>query len=192
MITMDFVSGFPKGMKGSDAIWVIADRLMKSALFLPIKMTDSVDKIAKMYINDAVRLHGIPVSIVSDQDPRFTSRLWPSIQHALGTRLDVSIAFHPQTDGQSERVIQVLEDLLQACVLEFGGNWKEHITLVEFTYNNSHQTILGMALYEFLYGRRCRTPLCWEEVGDQKLDGAELVKVTMKKVRTIRDRIKAT
>jgi hypothetical protein len=111
MITMDFVSGFPKGRKGNDAIWVIVDRLTKSALFLPIKMTDSVDKLAKIYINKVVRLHGIPVSIVSDRDPRFTSRLWPSILHALGTRLDMSTAFHPQTDSQSKRVIQVLEDL---------------------------------------------------------------------------------
>jgi hypothetical protein len=105
------VSGFPKGRKGNDAIWVIVDRLTKSALFLPIKMTDSVDKLAKIYINKVVRLHGIPVSIVSDRDPRFTSRLWPSILHALGTRLDMSTAFHPQTDSQSKRVIQVLEDL---------------------------------------------------------------------------------
>jgi len=72
----------------------------------------------------------------------------------------MSTAFHPQTDDQSERVIQVLEDLLQACVLEFGGNWEEHMALMEFTYNNSHQAIIGMAPYEALYGRRCRTPLC--------------------------------
>lgn len=116
---MDFVSGFPQGRKGNDVIWVIVDRLTKSTLFLPIKMTDSVDKLAKIYINKMVRLHGIPVSIVSDQDLKFTSRLWSSIQHALGTRLDMSTAFHPQTDDQSERVIQVLEDLLRACVLEF-------------------------------------------------------------------------
>ena len=159
---MDFVSGFPKGRKGNDTIWVIVDRLMKFTLFLPIKMTDSVDKLAKIYINEVVRLHGIPVSIVSDRDLRFTSRLWLSIQHALGTRLDMSTAFHPQTDGQSKRVIQVLEDLLQACVLEFGGNWEEHMALVEFTYNNSHQATIGMAPYEALYGRRCRTPLCWQ------------------------------
>jgi transposase InsO family protein len=123
-------------------------------------MTDSVDKLAKIYINEVVRLHGISMSIVSDRDPRFTSRLWPSIQHALGTRLDMSTVFHPQTDGQLERVIQVLKDLLRACVLEFGGNWEEHMSLVEFTYNNSHQATIGMATYEALYGRRCRTPLC--------------------------------
>jgi transposase InsO family protein len=109
---MDFMLGFPRGRKGNDAIWVIVDWLTKSVLFLPIKMTDSVDKLANIYINEVVWLHGILVSIVSDRDPKFTSRLWPSIQRALGTRLDISTAFHPQTDGQLERVIQVLEDLL--------------------------------------------------------------------------------
>ena len=99
-------------------------------------------------------------------------------------------AFHPQTDGQSERVIQVLEDLLRVCILKLRGNWEEHIALVEFTYNNSHQAIIGMARYKTLYGRRWRTPLCWEEVGDRKLYGADLVQVTTKKVRTIKDRIK--
>uniref|UniRef100_A0A6N2KN05 Integrase catalytic domain-containing protein n=1 Tax=Salix viminalis TaxID=40686 RepID=A0A6N2KN05_SALVM len=161
MITMDFVLGFPKGRKGNDAIWVVVDRLMKSALFLPIKMTDSVDKLAKIYISEVVRLHGILVSIVSDRDPR----LWPSIQQALGIRLDMSTAFHPQTDGQSERVIQ-----------------EEHLALIEFTYNNSYQATIGMAPYEALYGRRCRKPLCWEEIGDRKLYGEKLVQVTTEKV----------
>jgi hypothetical protein len=113
------------------------------------------------------------------------------MQHALGTRLDISTTFHPQTDGQSERVIQVLEDLLRACVQEFGGNWEEHIALVEFTYNNSHQAIMRMAPYKALYGRKCKTPLCWEEIKDMKLYGAELVQFTTEKVRTIKDRIKA-
>jgi len=122
MITMDFVPGFPKGRKGNDVIWVIIDRLTKSTLFFPIKMIDSIDKLAKIYINEVVRLHEILVSIVSDRDPRFTPRFWLIIQRAIGTRLDMSTAFHPQIDGQSERVIQVLEELLRACVLEFGGN----------------------------------------------------------------------
>jgi len=95
MITMDFVSGLPRGKRGNDAIWVIVDRLTKSALFLPVKMTDLVDRLAKMYVNEVVRLHGVPISIVSDRDPRFTSRLWPSIQRALGTNLSISTAFHP-------------------------------------------------------------------------------------------------
>jgi hypothetical protein len=108
----------------------------------------------------------------------------------LGTNLSISTAFHPQTDGQSERVIQILEDLLRACALEFGGNWEEHLSLVEFTYNNSYQSTIGMAPFEALYGRKCRTPLCWEEVGDIKLYGAELIQITTEKVRIIKDRMK--
>jgi hypothetical protein len=141
-ITMDFVSGLPKNRKGHDAIWVIVDRLTKSSLFLHIKMGDSVEKLAQLYIKEVVRLHGVPVSIVSDRDPRFTSRLWSCIQRALGTRLNLSTAFHPQTDGQSERTIQILEDLLRSCILDFGGQWEDHLP------------------YEALYGRRCRTTVC--------------------------------
>jgi len=128
--------------------------LTKSALFLPMKMTDSVDKLAKLYVNEVIRLHGVPVSIISDRDPRFTLRLWPSLQRAMGTKLNLSMAFHPQTDGQSERTIQTLEDLLRSYVLEFGGNWEDLLPLVEFTYNNSHQTTIDMAPYEALYGRK--------------------------------------
>jgi len=190
MITMDFVSGLPRGKRGNDAIWVIVDRLTKSTLFLPVKMTDLVDKLAKIYVNEVVRLHGVPISIVLDRDPRFTSRLWPSIQRALGTNLSISTTFHPQIDGQSERIIQILEDLLRACALEFGGNWEAHLSLVEFTYNNSYHATVGMAPFEALYGRKCRTPLCWEEVGDKKLYGAELVQITTEKVRMIKDRMK--
>ena len=102
------------------------------------KKTDLVDKLAKIYVNKVVRLYGVLTSIVSDRDPRFTSRLWPSIQRALGINLSISTAFHPQTDGQSKRVIQILEDLLRECALEFGGNWEEHLSLVEFMYNNSY------------------------------------------------------
>ena len=96
---MDFVSGFFKGRKGNDAIWVIVDRLTKFVLFLFVKMTDSVDKFVKIYINEVVRFYGIPVFIVSDRDFRFIFRFWPSIQYVLGTRLDMSTAFYFQTDG---------------------------------------------------------------------------------------------
>jgi hypothetical protein len=102
-------------------------------------MTNSVDKLAKLYVNEVIRLHGVPVSIMSDQDPRFTSRLWPSLQQALRTKLNLSTTFHPQTDGLSGRTIQTLEDLLGPCVLEFEGNWEDLLPLVEFTYNNSYQ-----------------------------------------------------
>ena len=104
-----------------------------------------------------MRLHGISVSIVSHRDPRFTSRFWPKLQKALGTTLHFSIAFHPQTNGQSERTIQTLEDMLRVCVLNFKGSWVKHLPLVEFAYNNSYQANIAIAPYEALYGMKCRT-----------------------------------
>ena len=131
-ITMDFVSGLPNTKKGNDAIWVIMDRLTKSAHFLPIRQNDPLDKLAELYVSEIVRLHGIPTSIISDRDPRFTSHFWGSLQTALGTKLHFSIVFHPQTDGQSERTIQTLEDMMRACVIEFRGNWDDHLPLFSF------------------------------------------------------------
>ncbi|XP_022847498.1 uncharacterized protein LOC111370016 [Olea europaea var. sylvestris] len=153
-IAMDFVVGFLKSMEGHDAIWVIVDRLTKFAHFLPIRMNCSMDQFAQLYVKEIVRLHGIPTSIVSDRDPRFTSKFWKSMQGAMGTTLNFSTAYHPQSDGQSERTIQILEDMLRACVLDLGGSWESHLSLVEFAYNNSFQTTIGMAPYEALYGRR--------------------------------------
>ena len=112
-----------------------------------------MDQLAELYVNEIVRLHGIPLSIVSDHDPWFTSRFWKELQLALGTRLNFSIAFHPQTGGQSERVIQVLEDMLRGRVLHFPESWDRYISLMEFSYNNSYQSSIGMAPYEALYGR---------------------------------------
>ena len=187
---MDFVVGLPRCRNGHDTIWVIVDRLTKSAHFLPIRNSDSLDKLAQLYVREIIRLHGTLVSIVSDGDPRFTSRFWPSLQNALGTKLHFSTAFHPQTDGQSERTIQTLEDMLRACVLEFRGSWDTHLPLMEFAYNNSYQASIGMAPYEALYGRKCRTPVCWDEVGERKLVGPEIVQVTCDKIKVIRDRLK--
>jgi len=165
-ITMNFVMGLPRNKKGNDAILVIMDRLTKSALFLPMKMTNSVDKLARLYISKVIRLHGVLVSIVSDWDPRFTSRLWPSVQQAIGSNMRLSVAFRPQTDGQLERTIQTLEDLLRTCILDFRGHYEVHLPLVEFTYNNSHQTTIGMAPYEVYMGEGV-APQCvgmkWEK-----------------------------
>ena len=137
-----------------------------------------------------MRLHGVPVSIISDRDPRFTSRFWPSLQTALGTRLHFSITFHPQTDGQSERTIQTLEDMLRACVMELKGSWDTHLALMEFAYNNIYQASIEMAPYEAIYGRKCRTPVCWDEVGERRLVGPELVQITSEKVKVVHDNLK--
>ena len=142
-----------------------------------------------MYIREIVRLHGVPVSIVSDRDPRFKAHFWKSFQKAMGTRLTMSTTFHPQTDGQSERTIQVLEDMLRACVLDHKGGWEEHLPLVEFAYNNSYQASIQLAPYEALYGRPCRSPLCWTEVGESSITGPDLIRDTFEKVSLIRQRL---
>ena len=172
---MDFVVGLPRTFRKHDAVWVVVDRLTKSAHFLPMQQGDSLDKLARLYVAEIVRLHGVPISIVSDRDPRFTSRFWESLQKAMGTRLRFSTAFHPQTDGQSERTIQTLEDMMRASVLEFQGNWDEHLPLLEFAYNNSYHSSIGMATYEALYGRKCRSPICWDIEGLRQIEGPELV-----------------
>ena len=152
-------------------------------------MTFTLERFYRLYIREIVRLHGVPVSIVSDRDPRFTEHFWKSFQKAMGTRLTMSIAFHPKTDGRSERTIQVLEDMLRACVLDHQGSWEEYLPLVEFAYNNSSQASIQMAPYEALYGRLCRSPLCWTEVGESSITGPDLIRDTSEKVILIRQRL---
>ena len=128
-----------------------------------------MEKLKRAYLREVVRLHGVSISIISDRDSRFTLRFWQSLQSSLGTRLDMSTAYHLQTDGQSERTIQTLEDMLRACVIDFGKAWDIPLPLVEFSYNNSYHTSIKVAPFEALYGRKCRSPLCWTEVGDTQL-----------------------
>jgi hypothetical protein len=191
-ISMDFVVALPKTQRKFDSIWVIVDRLTKSAHFIPVKTTYDVPKLAEVYISEIVRLHGVPSSIVSDRDPKFTSRFWNALHDALGTRLRLSSAYHPQTDGQTERTIQSLEDLLRACVLDHSGSWDNLLPLIEFTYNNSFHASIGMAPYEALYGRKCRTPLCWYQNGENLILGPEIVQQTTEKVRQIQEKMKTS
>nr|GFA09655.1 putative reverse transcriptase domain-containing protein [Tanacetum cinerariifolium] len=131
-ITMDFVTKLPKSSQGYDTIWVIVDRLTKSVIFTPIREIDPMDKLARIYLKEVVTRHGIPVSIISDCDPRFASNFRRSLQNVLGTRLDMSTAYHPKTDGQSERTIQTLEDMLRACAIDFGKGWVNHLPLKSY------------------------------------------------------------
>ncbi|GJY50490.1 putative reverse transcriptase domain-containing protein [Tanacetum coccineum] len=188
-VTMDFVSGLPRTPSGYDSIWVIVDRLTKSAHFLPMKKTDGIEKLAQLYLKEIVCRHGVPVSVISDRDSLFTSRFWVSLQKALGTQLDLSTAYHPETDGQSERTIQTLEDMLRACVIDFGSSWDRHLPLVEFSYNNSYHASIKAAPFEALYGRKCRSPVCWSEVGESQLTGPELVRETTEKIVQIKNRL---
>ncbi|GJW94320.1 putative reverse transcriptase domain-containing protein [Tanacetum coccineum] len=119
-ITIDSVTKLPKTSNGHDTIWVIVDHLTKSAHFIPTREIDSMETLTRLYIKEIVSQYGVPISIILDRDSHFTSRFWQSLQSALGTQLDMSTAYHPETDGQSERTIQTLEDMLRACVIDFG------------------------------------------------------------------------
>ncbi|GJW57737.1 putative reverse transcriptase domain-containing protein [Tanacetum coccineum] len=171
-ITMDLVTKLPRSSGGYDAIWVIVDRLTKSAYFLPICEDYKMEKLARIYINEIVARLGVPVSIISDRDGRFASHLWQALQEALGTKLHMSTAYHPETDGQSERTIQTLEDMLRACVMDFGGNWDAHLPLVEFSYNKLITTRGGT------------------EVGESQLIRLELVQETIEKIFQVKERLK--
>ncbi|GJX02857.1 putative reverse transcriptase domain-containing protein [Tanacetum coccineum] len=190
-ITMDFVTKLPRTAAGQDTIWVIVDRLTKSAHFLPMREDDTLEKLTRQYLKEVVSKHGVPVSIISDRDGKFTLHFWKSLHKALGTRLDMSTAYHPETDGQSERTIQTLEDMLRACVLDFGKGWDKHLPLVEFSYNNSYHTSIKAALFEALYGRKCRSPICWAEVGDSQLTSPEIIHETTERIVQIKSHIQA-
>ncbi|GJW88457.1 putative reverse transcriptase domain-containing protein [Tanacetum coccineum] len=151
----------------------------------------STERLTKLYIDGIVARHGVLVSIISDRDGRFTSRCWQTVQKALGTRLDMSTTYHPQTDGQSERMIQTLEDMLRACVIDFGSNWDVHLPLAEFSYNNSYHSSIRCARFEALYGRKCRSPVLWAEIGKISLIGPELVQEMTDKVVLIKEKLKA-
>ncbi|GKC71834.1 hypothetical protein Tco_1117717, partial [Tanacetum coccineum] len=163
-ITMDFVTKLPKTSTGQDTIWVIVDRITKSTHFLPMKETDSMEKLTRQYLKEVVSRHGVPVLIIFDRDSKFTSHFWKSLNKALGTQLDMSTAYHPHTDGQSERTIQNLEDMLRACAIDFG---------------------------KALYCQNCRSLICWAEVGDAQLTSPEIVHETTKKIIQIKKRIQA-
>ncbi|GKC03760.1 putative reverse transcriptase domain-containing protein [Tanacetum coccineum] len=155
-ITMDFVTKLPRTAAGQDTIWVIVDRLTKSAHFLPMREDDTLEKLTRQYLKEVVSKHGVPVSIISDRDGKFTSHFWKSLHKALGTRLDMSTAYHPETDGQSERTIQTLEDMLRACDTRL---------------------------------EKCRSPVCWAEVGDSQLTGPEIIHETTMRIVQIKRHI---
>nr|GEW42852.1 reverse transcriptase domain-containing protein [Tanacetum cinerariifolium] len=161
-ITMDFITKLPKS---------------------------SQDKLARLYLNRIVARHEIPVSIICDRDGRFTSNFWKSFQKALGTDISISTAYQPETDSQSERTIQTLEDMMRACVIDFGKGWLKYFPLCEFSYNNSYHASIKVAPYEALYGRKCRSPVCWAEVREAQLTGPELIQETTGKIILIKQRI---
>jgi transposase InsO family protein len=152
---MDFIVGLPRTQSGYDSIWVFVDRLTKVAHFIPVKITYSEPQLAELYVSRIVCLHGVPKKIVSDRGTQFTSIFWERLHENLDTQLCFSSAYHPQTDGQTKRVNQILEDMLRACALQYERSWDKSLSYAEFSYNNSYQESLKMAPFEMLYGPRC-------------------------------------
>nr|GEY65627.1 putative reverse transcriptase domain-containing protein [Tanacetum cinerariifolium] len=157
-MTMDFVSGLLRTPSGYDSIWVIVDRLKMYAHFLPMKKTDGIEKVAQLYLKELTLLE------------------------AMGTQLDMSTACHPQTDGQSKRTIQTMEDMLRVWVIDFGSIWDRQLPLVEFSYNNSYHATIKATPFEALNRRKCRSPVCWSEVGDSQLTGPEIIREITEKI----------
>nr|GEY07904.1 hypothetical protein [Tanacetum cinerariifolium] len=157
---------------------------------LHIREDYKTEKLARIYINEIVARHGVPVSIILDRNDRFLSHLWQALQKALGTKLNMSTTYHPETDGQSEHTIQTLEDMLRACVMDFGGSWDTHLPLVEFSYNNRYHKSIKCAPFEALYGRKCRSPVIWTETGESQLIRPEIVQETIEKIFQIKERLK--
>ena len=188
---MDFIVGLPKTSKGYDSIWVIVDRLTKSAHFLPVKTIFRAQHYAELYISRILSLHGVPRTIISDRGAQFVARFWEQFHSALGTQLIRSSAYHPQTDGQTERINQILEDMLRACVLSYSKKWDECLPLAEFSYNNSYLESIKMTPFEALYGRRCRTPLNWSEAGERNFFGPDIVQEAEEQVQLIQKNLKA-
>ena len=163
------------------------DILTKYVHFLPIRANYPVEKLAQLYIQEIVRLHEVLSTIVSNRDPRFTSRFWGTLQKAFRMKLYLSTTYHPQMDGQIERTIQTLEEMLRAYILDKLGGSARYLPLIEFVYNNSYHASIGMAPYESLYSRKCQSPLYQYEPMEQNLLGHDLVRQTMEDVKRIRE-----
>jgi hypothetical protein len=166
------------------------DRLTKVAHFIPVKTIYSGAKLAELYMSRIVCLHGVPKKTVSDRGSQFTSKFWEKLHESMDTKLNFSSAYHPQTDGQTERTNQILEDMLRACALKYRKSWDKSMSNAEFSYNNSYQASIKMAPYEALYGRQCRTPLFWSQTGESQIFKPEVLKDAEKQVQMVRESLK--
>jgi hypothetical protein len=189
-ISMDFIMGLPMTAHKFDSIWVIVDRLSKSTHFIPVNTNYKVQKYAEIYTAHVLCLHGVLKTIISDRGSQFVTHFWEQLHLSLRTHLIHSLAYHSQTDGQTERVNQILEDMLRACVMEYQGSWDKNLSWAEFSYNNSYQESLKMAPFEVLYGRRCRTPLNWIEPGENVIFGPDIVEEAKMIVHHVQENLK--
>jgi hypothetical protein len=176
VVTMDFITGLPRIAKMHDSIMVVVDKLTKVAHFIPLKTTHQAVDVADIFIREVARLHRIPKMIMSKRDPKFTSNFWKGLFKGFRTNLNFSTDYHPESDGQTERVNRVIEDILRMYVMDKPSIWEDYLHLVEFAYNNGYHASLKMSPFEALYGRKCNTPVSWDNLADRTVVGLELLK----------------
>ncbi|WVZ94041.1 hypothetical protein U9M48_039983 [Paspalum notatum var. saurae] len=179
-ITMDFIVGLPRTQKGYNSIWVVVDRLTKVAHFIPVNTTYSGANLAELYISRIVCLHGVPKRIISDRGSQFTSRFWEQLHDSLDTKLRFNTAYYPQTDGQTERTNQILEDMLRACAIQYGTSWDKCLPYAEFSYNNSYQASL----------KKSPTPLFWNQTGEKQVFGPDIIRDAEQQLRIVQENLR--
>jgi hypothetical protein len=192
VVTMDFITGLPRTSKQHDSIMVVVDKLMKVAHFIPLKTINKVANVVDIYMIEVSRLHGIPNTIVSDRDSKFTSMFWKGLFKGFGMNLNFNTTYHPEFDGKTERVNQVIEDMLRMYVMDKPSKWEDYLQLVEFACNNGYQASLKMSPFEALYGRKCNTPVSWDNPADRVIVGPEFLKEMEEKMLKIKHNLKAT
>eukprot|EP00253_Pinus_taeda_P026738 PITA_26738 len=191
IISMDFITGLPKKKKNNDSIFVVVDKLSKAAHFIPVQSTYKAAQIVHIFMQNVFKLHGLPKTIISDHDVKFTSAFWKTLFAELGTQLNFSTTYHPQTDGQTKRVNQMVEDMLRAYVMQQPTRWEDYLHLVEFAYNNGYHTSTQMSPFEVMYGRKCRTPTSWGGLEDKLSLGPDMLKEMEEMVKRVRVNLKA-
>ena len=176
VISMDFITGLPKSKKKNDSIFVVVEKLSKVAHLIPVKSTYKEVHIADIFLKEIFRLHGIPKETILDRDTKFTEKFWRSLFFGLEMQLKFSNAYHPQTDDQTERVNQIVEDMHRMYVMKNPTKWEDYLHLPKFAYNNGYQSYAKMSPFEVLYGRKCRTLVTWDSPMDRLMLGPDILK----------------
>jgi hypothetical protein len=192
VVTMDFIMGLPRIGKFHDLIMVVVDKLTKVSHFIPLKTTHKATDFTDIFMKEVAQLHEIPKKIVSDRDLKFTLNFWKGLFKGFGMNLNLSTTYHPESDGQTERVNRVIEDMLRMYVMDKPSKWEDYLHLVEFAYNNGYQTSLKMSPFESLYDRRCNTPVSWDNPADRTIVGPELLKEMEDQMFKIKKNLKST
>ncbi|WVZ90376.1 hypothetical protein U9M48_036683 [Paspalum notatum var. saurae] len=187
-ISMDFIVGLPRTQKGYNSIWVVVDRLTKVAHFIPVNTTYSGARLAELYISRIVCLHGVPKRIISDRGSQFTSRFWEQLHDSLDSKLRFSTAYHPQTDGQTERTNQILEDMLRACAIQYGTSWDKSLPYAEFSYNNGYQADPKKSPFEAPYGEGAGHRYFGTKRGEKQVFGPDLIKDAEQQIKMVHEK----